>query len=296
MNEIISYLYNINISNELKYDGQVLYKTNSSHYLYKEIDNNYSAILFLYNIIKQIKNYHFFSYNFKQNIFNDIISTYNEKKFVLIDVGNDYDKIVDFDDMFSFYNDSRNILICKVKYRNNWDLLWESKISYLSEHFNTNKLINKNYSLIFNYYISIAEIALEYLLKVKRRYSDNNQICFAHRRILYPNIKLNFYNPLNFIIDIEQRDISEYIKSLFYNHEDYENELVYYLKLHKMDHYSASLLYARIIYPSIFLDDYETNALKIEKYIDFDLYEKFIKKIYDIISSYILIDKIDWLD
>ena len=295
MKEIISYFYKINVVDEIVFDDKKIFKTDNSNYLYEEIDNP-SQVLYIHNLNEELNKYKFFSYRFKTNIFNEIVSKCNGINFVLIDIGNKFKETIDLDDMLTFYQESKNVLNHNIKYKNNWDILWENKINYLSSHFDNNKLANKNSYIVFNYYISIAEISLQYLLNAKKVYKENNVISFSHRRIYFPTKKLYFYNPLNFVIDLEIRDISEYIKSLYYSNEDYITELNYYLKTHKLDGYLSSLLYARIIYPSNFFDDYESGNIDLNKYFDFSLYEKFIKKIYDVISSYILIDRIDFLN
>lgn len=295
MKEMISYLYKINIISEKKYNGEVIYKTSSSNYLYREV-SDINRVMIMDKYTKYFNTYHFFSYTFKPNIYNEIISKYEDKNFVILDIGNDFQKEVDFTDMLDFYNKSSLILFNRVKYNNNWETLWESKINYLVSHFNNNKIDNKKYNILFNYYVSIADTSLLYLSRLKRKNSYfNYSVSFVHRRIDSSNSKLFFYNPLNFIIDIKIRDISEYIKSLFYSDKDYLGELEYFFKTHKLDTYLASMLYARIVYPSIFFDSYEQNKIDIKKFIDFDKHKDFIKKIYDVISSYIYIDKIDYL-
>lgn len=295
MKEILSYLYKINVIDEFDFNNEKIFKTNNSNYLYKEIKNT-SYILLINSITDLLNRYKFFSYKIKRNIYNEIISKYNDTTFVIVDIGESYNECVDLEDMLSFYSDSKNILIGKVKYKNNWNILWESKINYLSNHFSNNKVVNKNYEILFNYYISMAEVALQYLLAAEKKFHESTNISFVHRRIFIPNVKFNFYNPLNFIIDLEIRDICEYIKSLYYNNEDYIIDLDYYLKTHFLDEYLLSFLYARIIYPSNFFDDYESNNIDINKYIDFASYESFIKKIYEVISSYILIEPIEFLN
>lgn len=292
MKEIISYLYQLDILEEINYKTEIIYKTINNSYLYRKIDDE-SKVRNLYKYVTNLNDY---SYKFKRNVYNDIISIYQDVKFVLLDIGNNYLEVVDFEDMLSFYNHSSILFSNNIKYKNIWDILWENKIDYLTLHFNSNYELNKNYNLLFNYYLSVGESALEYLLKLKRKYHEVGKISFVHRRIYSPNIKLYFYNPLNYIIDLEIRDIAEYIKMIYYNGEDYLNELNYYLKTHNLTPFEASVLYARIVYPSIFFDDYEMGIIDFKKYINFDDFEQFIKKVYEVISSYTLVDKIDWLN
>ena len=295
MKDTISYLYDVNIISESKYCKKRIFKSNSTSYLYEEIDND-KAVLFIDQINKLSVHHNFLIYKFKRNIYSEVISLYKGKKFTLIDIGNDYEKEVDFNDMLSFYEVSSRLIINNISYKNNWAALWEDKINYMVNHFISNKVSNKNIEYIFYYFISIAESALEYIINLEKKFVNKYNASLTHRRIILPNTKFYFFNPMNFVIDLEVRDVGEYIKRLFYSQKEYENELIFYLKTRYIDKYLASLLYARIIYPSIFFDDYELSTIDINKYIDFKSYENFAKKIYDIISSYILIDSIDWLN
>lgn len=290
MKEMISYLYNINITDELHFDDKTIYKTENNNYLLEEVDD-IKQVQILNNYLLYLNSRTFFSYKFLNTIYNEIYFIHDNKNHVLISIGNDYDSLIDIDDMFDFYNKSNLLLQNKIKYNNNWEILWENKIDYLMMHFNNNKTTNKNIYLIFNYYISMAENALLYLKKVKKIYHINDQISFTHRRVGAHNYKLSFYNPTNFIVDLKIRDISEYIKSLYYENENYLIELEYYLKTNNLDQYLASFLFARIMYPTIFFDDYESGNLDFKKFINITKYENFIKKIYDVISSYISIEQ-----
>ena len=44
----------------------------------------------------------------------------------------------------------------------------------------------------------------------------NEKVVLSHRRINYPCMEYEFYNPLEYIFDIQVRDISEYLKSMFF--------------------------------------------------------------------------------
>lgn len=296
MENAISYLYGFTISKKISYKDKTVYYTDKGIFLFAKVEDA-QKIYQLHNFIKNMNNTFKHIYTFYYNIYGDIISKINDHIFTLIKLDNDYSKKIDFIEMIEFYNWSFDNIpnTYKQKYTNNWVGLWEDKINYLLTHFNNNILNNKNYILIFNYYVSLAESSLEYLMKLNKNNLNNYKVVLSHRRIINSNIKLDFYNPLNLMIDIEQRDIGEYIKSLYYEDEDYINELHYYFKTHKLDSYNAAMLYARIIYPSIFFDDYESSNININKYINFKKYESFIKKIYEVISSYIKISNIDWL-
>ena len=45
---------------------------------------------------------------------------------------------------------------------------------------------------------------------------DAYRIVLSHRRVFYPNYKLNYLNPLSFVFDLEVRDVAEYLKAMFF--------------------------------------------------------------------------------
>ena len=129
------------------------------------------------------------------------------------------------------------------------------------------------------------------------------KIVLSHRRVGYPNYKLNFLNPLSFIFDLEVRDVAEYLKAMLFTCEIEEvlEELNTYLKIKKLNIYEAQMLLARLIYPSYYFDTYEKVMDKdedSEKLVAIikkvDEIEYFLKKTYELLSSYVNIDKIEW--
>ena len=291
MKEIISYYYSIDVIDSINYEQYTIYKTSNSNYLFMEVADS-NKLVFYNEIISSVSNTGFFSYKCKKNIYGELFTKYYNNNYVLLDIGTDYKEEVDFVDMLSFYNKSSLYLSNNAKYNNNWESIWENKISYLADYFNNNFKTYKNYSVLFYFYISVAENSLLYIKKIKNKYMPTNKICFTHRRVFFPNRKIEFYNPFNFVIDLQVRDIGEYIKSLYYSDEDYLEELHYYLKTNVLNPYLASMLYVRTIFPSIFFDDFENSTIDISKYINFEKYLNFTKKVYEVISSYTSIDKL----
>ena len=191
-------------------------------------------------------------------------------------------------------------------YRNNWGLLWSKKIDYFE--YQIRELGSEKYTILesFSYYIGLAENAISYVNKVNANYQKSfyDKIVLAHRRIFYPNIKLNYLNPLSFIFDLEVRDIAEYLKALFFSESELDalEELALYLRTTPLTLYSYEMLYARLLYPSYYFDIYEEimNKEKDEKALipiitKVNDYEQFLKKAYLEISKYATIEKIDWI-
>ena len=192
-------------------------------------------------------------------------------------------------------------------YRNNWGSLWMQKMDYFEYQIRELALDKSVVKDSFSYYVGLAENAISYVNNTNFKYrAFNAPIVLSHRRVFYPNYKLNFLNPLSFIFDLEVRDIAEYLKSLFFSDDEFEDvafeDLVYYLKLRRLSIYQYSMLYARLLYPSYYFDIYEEVMNKDRDEEDLVLiinknqkYEEFLKKTYLEITKYAPIEKIDWL-
>lgn len=191
-------------------------------------------------------------------------------------------------------------------YRNNWGALWSAKIDYIE--YQIRELGSEKYTILesLSYYIGLAENAISYVNKVNENYHKSyyDKIVLSHRRIFYPNIKLNYLNPLSFIFDLEIRDIAEYLKALFFAESNIDalEELKLYLQANHLTSYSYQMLYARLLYPSYYFDIYEEimNKEKEETALlpiicKVSEYEKFLKNAYLEIIKYAPLEKIDWL-
>ncbi|HBA37094.1 MAG TPA: hypothetical protein DCY94_00085, partial [Firmicutes bacterium] len=204
--------------------------------------------------------------------------------------------------------DIRDILLNEIPYdeasvldRSNWGALWSEKVDYLeyqvSELAAPHPIIKKS----FSYYVGLAENAITYYNLLNH---EKLPLYISHRRIPDPPISLDFYNPLNLILDIRVRDIASYYKIQFFN-EDFDRMLKEVDLLIEKDILSPleyNLLFCRMLYPSYYFDllsqilekdEDEQSALKyIEK---ISQYEKFLNEIWHRFSKKSSMIKIDWL-
>ncbi|MBO4600759.1 MAG: hypothetical protein J5634_00820 [Bacilli bacterium] len=298
MENVINYLYSLDIENIYKNNNSYIIKSKNSYYCLNKIDFINDKMKNFINQINSVNYNNSFCYKFQKNIYNEYISRIEDDSYILLNIDQNYNKEIDFFDMLDFYNKSK-MLINNQSFNINWDILWENKIDYLLNHLEHSKIYNKKIIPYFYYYIGLSENALLYIKKLKTNILIDKKLnpCFVHRRIDEKNFKISFLNPLNFLIDIKERDVASYIKTLFYKNDDYLNDLDYYLKTNNLSAYEASLLYARIVYPSHFLDYYENHEQTELNVFSFnpESYENFIKKTYELINSYVSIDKIVWL-
>jgi len=294
MTEALNYFYNINIQNTKDINTYKLVSTtNNNTYLLKESekieDINYIFIPFIneYNLNQN-------KYKIIKNIYGDQVTKIQNKYCLLLKVPSSYLDNENIEDIIDFLFKNKVYI---NGYKVSWNRLWEDKINYLNNFILGNESKYKDIMPYIFYYMGITENCILYLKNISEYSKLPVNLSICHRRLYYPLKELYLNNPYNFVIDVFQRDISEYIKSLYYANKDYLIELEYYLKTNKINSYEASLLYIRIVYPSYFFDCLENsnidyNAYNFKNTVE---YENFIKKTYELINSYVNIQKIDWL-
>lgn len=242
---------------------------------------------------------------FVQNNQQKYTTLFEQKKYILLEMPLNDNIEYNVLDMVGFAN--RLVIGSKksILYRNQWAELWSSKADYFEYQI---RQLGKDKPIIlnsFSYYIGLMENAIAYVNNTTKKYqiSVNERITLQRKRVVFPNTLRNYFNPLNYVIDIEVRDIASYFKSLFFDsYEDLFTEIHAYLKIRKLGIYGYQLLYARLLYPSFYFDIYEKviegeieeSALlpiinKVEEY------ELFLKDMYFILSKYAPIEKIDWI-
>lgn len=302
MKETIEYYYNIKIEKLfIEKDVYHFILNNGDYYFlfYKRTNEDLKDII---NCTLELKQKGVQCHNILVNINNEYLTKIEDVNYILVKVTNK-DEIISISDMIAYnkklvLNDSKNNL-----YRNNWSYLWSSKIDYIEQQLKeikTNNIIKSS----IDYYIGLSENAIYFVNNVNKKYglSLMDKIVLSRKRIFYPNYRLNYFNPLNFIFDLEVRDVGEYIKSYFFAGEDAFTELITYLKSVKLSIYSYNMLFARLLYPSYYFDIYDSiinsneDSQKLIGIISKNCdYEIFLKKAYDLISSYAPLEDISWI-
>ena len=184
--------------------------------------------------------------------------------------------------------------------RTNWIYLWENKIDnieYILSH------IKNKYRMLYNssfYYIGLTENAISYLKYLE---ISNTNIGICHKRIQISNNLIDFYNPLNLIIDYKVRDLAEYYKSIFFNKNIDTLDIINSIKLINMSEVDYIYFYVRMLYPSYFFDIFdkvlndkinENSILLITK--KQEEYEYLLYEIWKLLKSKINIIGIEWLN
>ena len=300
MKDIINYYYNLNVESVEDWDTLFCFTWHQNKYYFVPIKRTEREIMDIIEVSRELKLRKIDCHDLILNKFGKLITNVYETNYVLLKPIGDIYEEYDIIDMIKINN---NLILSPYKshlYRNSWAQLWSDKIDYFEYQIHE---LGKNHDIIldsFSYYIGLGENAISYVNNTHKKYRQTSidRICLSHRRIKYPNYKLNYLNPLSFIFDLEIRDIAEYIKNAFFAEADALSYLKEVLKISRFSIYSLELLYARLLYPSYYFDVYESimNDEKLIPIIDkADEYEYFLKDAYFEINKYAPIEGIAWI-
>ena len=304
MRDIINYYYNLNVEEVEDWDTMYSFDWNHEKFYFVPLKRTERELIDLIEISKELKVRGLECHDILLNKLGKLITNVYETNYILLKpVGNireEYDlkRMIDINNQLILSPHKSEL------YRNSWAKLWSDKIDYFEYQIHE---LGKGKEIIldsFSYYIGLGENAISYVNSTSQKYRQTklDRICLSHRRIKYPNYKLNYLNPLSFIFDLEVRDIAEYIKSAFFEEEDAVSYLKEALKLTRLSPYSLSLLYARLLYPSYYFDIYEgimNDVIDEEKLIPIiekaEDYEDFLRDAYIEINKYAPIEGIAWI-
>ena len=305
MKETILYYYNIDVENLEENDGKYHFKFQNRDYFFVFYNRNLEELDDIISCVVSMKEKGIQVNDIILNINGAFLTKVNEYNYILMAVANPEEEY----DIFDIANIASKLQLNNKNsrlYRNNWGSLWMQKIDYFEYQIRELALDKSVVKDSFSYYVGLAENAISYVNNTNFKYrAFNALIVLSHRRVFYPNYKLNFLNPLSFIFDLEVRDVAEYLKAMFFaseSEEDVLEDLKCYLKIKNLSIYEASMLYARLLYPSYYFDIYEEVMNKERNEEDLvsiikksSAYEIFLKEAYLEITKYAPIEKIDWL-
>lgn len=299
MKQAINFYYSLEITDLFIENGIYHFTLSNDDYYFVYYNRSIEDLKDLLTCIYELKQKNIDAHEIVLNNKKEALTKIDDINYVLIKVHNK-DKIIDLVDIIDY---NRKLVLSNIKsslYRNNWATLWSTKIDAIEETL-INTSVHPLVEKTVDYYIGLAENAIYFLNNIKWPKEDA-KIVLSRKRVNYPNYKLNYFNPLNFIFDVEVRDVAEYLKSMFFAGENPQEELISYLKIAKLSPYSCNMLFARLLYPSYYFDvlekvlDKKVNPDALVKIIQKnESYENFLKKAYEVLSSYAQLDKIEWL-
>lgn len=303
MKENILYAYHMEASHLKEFHDYSSFQFQGKTFYFTKLKRNQKEFQELLQVMQELLQKNIPILTFVQNVQGSFVTMVGSDAYVLMEV---QEETIEYGllDILDF----QNKLVLNHRhsslYRNEWANLWSQKVDYFEYQMHE---LGKNYPILlnsFSYYVGLAENAICYARNVRNSFPDiERPVVLSHRRVIYPNVRLNFYNPLNLIFDLEVRDIGEYLKSMFFQEqEEALIDLKAYIDLRKPDAYSSSMLFARLLYPSYYFDLHERIMEADEKeekllpIIDqVEAYELFLKKAWNLLNSYSPIEPVAWI-
>lgn len=290
MKNTIIYYYNL-VPSRIEQKNNIYYlKINNKKYIFMPNENDTNDLLTIYNFLINIRLY---CHEIIYNINNDIITLYKNIPYTLIKLNYNNEGLITIKNIIHY-----NVFVEAPK-KCIWSKLWSIKIDYYEIQL---REFGKKYPLIrdsFSYYNGLCETAI-CLINTIKKYNNNMFLC--HKRISSKLTIEDFYNPLNFTIDVRVRDFSEYFKIKYFNNKLDIQEIQNYLLEANLNYSETILFFSRLIYPTYYFDMYDeiiqgkTNEDKLYYYIDkIEAYELFLKKVYFIINKHYQIPQIEWI-
>ena len=283
MKDLLRYYYDMDVNSVESNENIYHFKYNDYTYYFVPFNRNLKELSSIMNLGLKCFN----SHKIIQNKFENYISVFNENEYILLKIIKLPNLVIDFT---TLVNNCSTYLINNDD-SNNWSILWQKKVDYLEKQIRM--LGNGKVDLInsFSYYVGLAENAISFYNNIGEQ---KHILSLQHHRIFYPNIWLNYGNPLSFIVDYPERDIAESLKyTFFYGSEDQAYvDFIYLYKINKLNKFSWKLLLSRLLYPTYYFDLFENmlvKGLSSKKLLviisKVDNYEKFLGYCYTIINK-----------
>lgn len=301
MKNNIMYYYNLRIDNITQNNNNYYFTINNDNYCFTIYTRDIKESNEIYKLNKYMLSSNILVHEIIPNKDNYVVTIINNIPYILYKIYINKNKKLTINELT--YLSNYTYQVDKILTRNNWNILWSTKIDYFEYQINQ---MGKKYPILvdtFAYFTGLAENAISYVkyttLETQMETSDNPVI--SHRKI--NNTIESLYNPLNIILDHKSRDIAEYIKLSFLNkNTNIYQELDSYFSSNYYSEYGLRLLYARIIYPSFYFDMYEQIIQGLRKESDLlnivsllDDYELYLKEMYYYLKKYHNIPEIDWI-
>ena len=292
MKNVIYTYYNILIDDFNKEKNNYFFYFNNELYLFYLVENNIEVVKEIYDFFK---NNNLECYEIILNKDNSLFSTLNEKKYSLLKITGILKYEVKFEDM-KFYPIKKN--------PTNWSKLWSDRLDYYEIQL---RELGFNYQTVLNSFGMFSGLAqnaiLYYNLTLKKFNNDESVVGIVHNRMYYPCYLIDYNNPLNFVIDYNIRDISEYIKSYVMD-DSYElnNVLILLDKLNN-NNLMFNLLYSRLLYPTFYFDIFDKIILEdgvdndVVKVLDrVDIYIDMLRSVYFKYKDKYNMFNVEWLN
>lgn len=292
MKNVIYNYYDILVDELNKSDNNYFFYFNNELFLFYLVLNDISLVE---NIYKYVIENNIESFNIVLNKEGNLFADVDKKKYVLLKVKGILKYEVKFDE-FKYYPVNSNGV--------NWGNLWGERLDYYEVQIRELGIKYQTVLNSFGMFSGLAENAILYFNMTMEKFNDmDSNVGIVHNRVKYPCYLIDYYNPVNFVIDYSVRDIAEYIKSYVVSDDfDIDNVVVLINRMNLND-LMFNLLYARLLYPTFYFDIFDKVILEDGKDSDVvpilnkvDSYLSMLKILYQKFNNEYHMFRIEWLD
>ena len=303
MKNTINFYYNIFLDELIKKDNCYYFYYGGDEYYFVPFNRPYDDVQSIYKLNLEMKKRRCLVHELVLNKDKSIITVVNGISYVLIKLCKYKNDKVFLNDINYIQNMTVNIECDKSLVRNDWIKLWSEKIDYYEYQISQ---VGKKYPLLcdsLSYFIGMGENAISYLVN-NLDSKTNVNLVVSHKRIYQERGSLNFYDPLNFVVDSRVRDVAEFIKETFYNKTLNLYDLKSYFNMANLTKNEYILLLGRLLFPTYYFDIYDDiiNKGKSEELViniidRTDEYESLLNTIYKFIlyEKKARLEPIEWL-
>lgn len=242
MKSTINYYYNLFPSEIVNQDNFFYFWINDEKFYFVPFNNDIEMVGKIYNkLLSEQKK----TNNIILNKEKSMVTLFKGKEYTLLRVNCIENEFVDVENFYIIRMDGVPV---------NWSEVWSKKIDYLEYQVNQRGLGKDNILNSFSYYVGLAENAIQYynMLDLK-----DISVSIQHKRIYGDNYEINYYNPINMLIDYEVRDVAEYIKFSFFLNKLNINQVLRYINNLRLNSSMLNLLFVRLLFPTYYFDHYE---------------------------------------
>ncbi len=292
MKNVLYNYYDILVDEINKSDNNYFFYFNNELFLFYLVLNDISLVE---NIYKYIVENNIESFNIILNKEGNLFSDVDKKKYVLLRVKGILKYEVKFDE-FKYYPVNSNGV--------NWGTLWSERLDYYEVQIRELGIKYQTVLNSFGMFSGLAENAILYFNMTMEKFGDlESNVGIVHNRVKYPCYLIDYYNPVNFIIDYSVRDIGEYIKSYIISDDFDFNNVITLINRMYLNDLMFNLLYARLLYPTFYFDVFDKIILEDGKDSDIvftldkiDIYLDTLKRLYDRFNNEHQMFRIEWLN
>lgn len=301
MKNVLIYYYNLYPENIHQQNNKYYFTYNLSNFILKPYEQTNQDLIDIYNMNIYLINQNIPIHQIIINKERKITTNINNKEYILLKLANKQKREITINDIIPFtqiiINPNNNIFKKQknTSLHTTWSIKNDALIHQISHLQDKYPLIKES----FNYFIALAETAIQILNQI-----DETKLIKVPTHTRIQNKIIDFYTPLNIIVDYRPRDPAEYFKKQFYkNKENLLNQIYTFISQINYTKEEHIVFFARMLYPTYYFDTYEQiikEKIKQEEINniikEINNYELLIKKIYKYYRSTINIEIIEWLE